>query len=144
MFKKFTIVLGMAVAVAGTTTVSSFVFVPEAQAFGFKSIKKAAKKVGRKVKKSGKAVGRTAKKGGKAAVIKGLKGAAKAGEYEVRGFHKVGRGAKRAGRAIKSYAKCVKQGGCGRIGDLPPGTKGNPRPTVRIRPSSAPVTAHRG
>jgi len=165
MLKKLTIVLGMAVAVAGTTTVSSFVFVPEAQALGIGSIKKVGKKVGRAAKKGGKFVGRKAKKGGKAIGRKAKKGgkfvgrktwkggkfvgrkAEKGGKFVGRKAEKggkaVGRGAKRAGRAIKSYAKCVKQGGCGRIGDLPPGTKGNPRPAVRINRSRAPVTAHR-
>ncbi|HUT48636.1 MAG TPA: hypothetical protein VM325_04805 [Alphaproteobacteria bacterium] len=154
MLKKLTIVLGMAVAVAGTTTVSSFVFVPEAQALGIGSIKKVGKKVGRAAKKGGKFVGRKAKKGGKAIGRKAKKGGKfvgrktwKGGKFVGRKAEKggkaVGRGAKRAGRAIKSYAKCVKQGGCGRIGDLPPGTKGNPRPAVRINRSRAPVTAHR-
>ena len=156
MLKNLTIVLGMAVAVAGTTTVSSFVFVPEAQALGFKSLKKAAKKVGRKAKKGGKVVGRTAKKGGKAVGRTAKKGGkavgrtAKKGGKKVRGGarkvflgeavpkaisrygRKTGRIAKRGGRAFKRYVECIqKKGNCGRIGPLPAGTKGNPRPAVR-------------
>lgn len=141
MLKKLTIVLGMAVAVAGTTTVSSFVFVPEAQAFGIGSIKKATKKVGRKAKKGGKAVKRTAKKGGKAVKRtakkggKKIKGGAKkvflgdaVGKAMSRYGRKTGRIAKRGGRAFKRYVECIqKKGNCGRIGPLPAGTKGNPR-----------------
>jgi hypothetical protein len=89
MLKKLTIVLGMAVAVAGTTTVSSFVFVPEAHAGWYKKAKKAAKK----------------------AALKTVNGIAKVGEYEVRGAHKVGRGAKRAGKVAGSVGK-----GYGRMG----------------------------
>jgi hypothetical protein len=129
MLKKLTIVLGMAVAVAGTTTVSSFVFVPEAQAFTHKKIKKAAKKVGRKAKKGGKAVGRTARKGGKK-----IKGGAKkvflgdaVGKAMSRYGRKTGRIAKRGGRAFKRQVKCLQTRRCGRLGPLPAGTKGNPR-----------------
>ena len=121
MLKKLTIVLGMAVAVAGTTTVSSFVFVPEAHAFGLGSIKKAAKKVGRTAKKGGKAVGRTAKK---------ITTGDAVGKAASRYGRKTGRVAKRGGRAFKRSFKCIKKGGCSRIGPLPAGTKGNPRPAV--------------
>ncbi len=89
MLKKLTIVLGMAVAVAGTTTLSSFVFVPEAQAW---SIKKAAKKVGRTAKKGGKYIGRKAKKGGKFV-----------GRTAKKGGKRVGRS--KAGRFVVSKAK---------------------------------------
>ena len=75
MMKKLLVVLLMAIAVAGMTTVTSLAFAPEAQAF---SIKKAAIKVGRAVKKN-RNVGRVSKVVGKAAV----------------------RGAKKAGKAVK-------------------------------------------
>ena len=145
MLKKLTIVLGMAVAVAGMTTVSSFVFVPEAHAWGYKNIKKAAKKVGSKANKGRKYIQRKAKKGTKV-VARGAKRATPyikrscirpsyspgdivrcgklAGRTAKRGYE----GAKRAGRhtkkAVRSYYKCTTRG-CGRIGDLPAGTKGN-------------------
>ena len=108
MLKKLTIVLGMAVAVAGTTTVSSFVFVPEAQAIGIGSIKKAGKKVGGAAKKAGKAIGRKAKKGGKAISRKAWKGS------------------KVARRIAKDYGKmgrCIVKRNCkGKIGPRQPGT----------------------
>ncbi len=65
MLKKLTIVLGMAVAVAGTTTVSSFVFVPEAHAGWWSKAKKGAKKVGSTAWRGAKAVGGAAEKIGK-------------------------------------------------------------------------------
>ncbi len=98
MLKKLTIVLGMAVAVAGTTTVSSFVFVPEAHAGWYKKAKKKAKKAAKKV-------GRTAKKAGMTPIIAGAIGGAKVGEYEVRGVRAGWRGAKRAGKVARSVGK---------------------------------------
>ena len=122
MLKKLTIVLGMAVAVAGTTTVSSFVFVPEAHAWGYKNIKKAAKKVGRKAKKGAKYIGR-----------KGAIGIYKVGEYEVRAARKGWRGAKRAGKVAGSVGKgfgkmgkCIVKRNCkNTIGPAQPGTRSN-------------------
>ena len=169
MLKKLTIVLGMAVAVAGTTTVSSFVFVPEAQAWGYKNIKKSAKKVGRKAKKGGKAVGRAAKKGGKAVGRTARKGGKAVGRTARKGGKAVGRngrtfgrsawkrgkaagrvaretgkGIRDAGKGFGEMGKCIVKRNCkATIGPLPAGTKGNPRPAVRIHRSSAPVTAHR-
>ena len=108
--KKLLVALVMAVAVpVGMTTVTSFTFVPEAQAFSFKN---AVKKVGRAVKKGGKAVGRGTKRAGKAVG----RGAKKAGKY-------VGRGAKKTGKAVWKGAKCIAKGGCATIGPAP----GNPQ-----------------
>ena len=152
MLKKLTIVLGMAVAVAGTTTVSSFVFVPEAHAGWYKKAKKATKKVGskakkgskyigRKANKGAKAVGRTAKKGGrkvwnnggKAVVRRAAIAGAKVGEYEVRGVRAGWRGAKRAGKVARSVGKgfgkmgkCMVMRNCkNTIGPAQPGTRSN-------------------
>jgi len=115
MLKKLTIVLGMAVAVAGTTTVSSFVFVPEAHAGWYKKAKKATKKAAKK------------------AALKTANGIAKVGEYEVRAARKVGRGAKRAGKVAgsvgKGYGKmgkCAVKRNCkNTIGPVQPGTRSN-------------------
>ena len=119
MLKKLTIVLGMAVAVAGTTTVSSFVFVPEAHAGWYKKAKKATKKVGRKAKKLGKK-----------ALRPGIYAGGKVGEYEVRGARAGWRGAKRAGKVARSVGKgfgkmgkCMVKRNCkNTIGD---GTRGS-------------------
>ena len=135
MLKKLTIVLGMAVAVAGTTTVSSFVFVPEAHAGWYNKAKKGLKKIGRGAKSGAKAVGRTAKKGGRKvwnnggkAVVRGaVIGIAKVGEYEVRGARAGWRGAKRAGKAIGREARktgwSAKQGGKDAVGAAKRGAK---------------------
>ena len=65
IFTAAVITMGVAFVVpVGMTAVSGFTFVSEAQAFGVKSLKKSAKKVGRKAKKGGKAVARS--KAGKA------------------------------------------------------------------------------
>ncbi len=141
MLKKLTIVLGMAVAVAGMTTVSSFVFVPEAHAGWYKKAKKAAKKVGSKANKGRKYIGRKAKKGGRKAWNNGGKaivrgaviGAAKVGEYEVRGARAGWRGAKRAGKVARSVGKgfgkmgkCMVKRNCkNTIGPAQPGTRSN-------------------
>ena len=113
--KKLLVVLLMAIAVAGMTTVTSLAFVPEAQAF---SIKKAAKKVGRAVKKNrnvgrvskvvGKAAGRGAKKAGK--VVKRV--ARVNGKAVVRGATKAGKAVKRVARGNgKAVVRVAKKAG---------------------------------
>ena len=95
--------------------------------------KKGGKAVGRTARKGGKAVGRTARKGGK----KVRSGAREVflGEAVPKAIarfgRKTGRIAKRGGRAFKRQVKCLQTRVCGRIGPLPAGTKGNPRPAVR-------------
>jgi hypothetical protein len=135
MLKKLFVVLAVTFAVAGTTSVTSIAFAPNAQAFGLGSIKKAAKKVGRTVKKGGKAVGREARKRGKlikkAMTWKTTKeigrdygrAAKRAGTAIGRGGKAVERAAKKTGRGYREMAKCVAKGGCdGRIGPQQPGT----------------------
>ena len=71
MMKKLLVALVMAVAVAvGTTAVTGFAFVPEAQAFSFK---KAVKKAGRGIKKTVNDVGHGRKKLSKSVLRGGRK-----------------------------------------------------------------------
>ena len=114
MLKKLTIVLGMAVAVAGTTTVSSFVFAPEAQALGIGSFKKAGKKIGRTAKNGGKFIGGKAKKGGKFIGRKAKKVGKKVGRTTWKGGKFIGRkaskGGKRVGRSTWKGGKAIGRG----------------------------------
>jgi hypothetical protein len=109
-------------APAGLTAVSSFAFVPEAQAGWYKKAKKAAKKVGRTAKKAGKGIGTSVKRGAKA-YIRLNKKALKAEARYIKKFGKgIGRTVKRAvpscGRisirgykkfrkGVKRYSKCL-------------------------------------
>jgi hypothetical protein len=128
MLKKLFVVLAVTFAVAGTTSVTSIAFAPDAQAFGLGSIKKAAKKVGRTVKKGGKAVGREARKRGKlikkAMTWKTTKEIGRDyGRAAKRAGKAIGRAAKKSGRGYREMAKCVAKAGCnGRIGPQQPGT----------------------
>ena len=100
MLKKFVVALVMAFALPGMTTVATFTFVPEAQAFSFK---KAVKKVGRSAKKAGKFVRHVAKVDGRF--------------YRDKVGKPIGRFAKKAGRKAGKGA-CFAVGGCsGTIGD---------------------------
>jgi len=138
VFVAFTVMFAVAATTTGVTNLS---FVPEAQAFGFDSIKKAAKKVGHGIKKGAKATGRGVKKAAKA-TGRGVKKAAKRTEWWAkdtgkfygdgikkgakavgRGVKKAakatGRGVKKVGRGAKKVAKCILRGGCATIGDRP-------------------------
>jgi len=105
-------------APAAMTTVTSFAFVPEAHAGGYKKAKKAGKKVGSKANKGRKYIGRKAKKGAKA-VGRGAKKVAKAiGRNRwARRIYKlknpdvrvIYRSAKRAGKAIVRKGRAVQR-----------------------------------
>ena len=129
MFKVFkssiaASVIAVAIATAGITTVSSFTFVPEAQAW---SIKKAVKKTTRVIKRKAKIV--------KDLNWKDAKDAYSYGSFK-EAYVAMGKGAyKHTKRAVKradshiaeatgSYARCLKNSNCGKIGKLPPGTAG--------------------
>ncbi len=116
MLKKLTIVLGMAVAVAGTTTVSSFVFVPEAHAGWYNKAKKATKKVGSIAKSGGKWVGRTAWRGAKG-YVRINKRVAKA---EVGYIKKVGKAIGRAAKKVAKGSVRITTKGYKEIGNLRP------------------------
>jgi hypothetical protein len=76
-----------------------------------KKVGNAAKKVGSGLKKAGKATGRGIRKANRIIVPSEIRNGAK-------------RGVKHIGKAAASYVKCVTKG-CGRIGNLPRGTKGH-------------------
>ena len=82
------------------------------------SIKSAAKKVGSGLKKAGKTAGRGIRKANRVIVPSEIRnGASKT-------YRATKRGVKHIGKAAASYGKCVTKG-CGRIGNLPRGTKGH-------------------
>ena len=82
------------------------------------SIKSAAKKVGRGIKKGAKKVGRGIKKANRVIVPSEIRNTA---SKIKRGTIKAGR---KVGKVAAANAKCLAKGGCGIIGDLPPGTRG--------------------
>jgi hypothetical protein len=135
VFTAAAISLGITFVVpVAITTVSSFTFVSEAQAFGFKSIKKAAKKVGRGVKNGGigaKAFGGWAGSAVKQAGKRTVHHAKRGGKTFTRSTSGAGRialgTAKAAGRTIdrRSSQACVALGSCqGTITrGVSPGTK---------------------
>lgn len=117
-------VIAVTIATAGVTTVTSFTFVPEAQAF---SIKKSFKKAGRVVKRKAKIT----KEALTWETTKSMPGALKeaygamgkgAYKYTKRGVRKTIVSAKGAGVLAVSQAKHALPKS--RIGDLPRGTKG--------------------
>ena len=117
MLKKFFLAIGIsAFTIIAAANLS---FAPEAQAFGWSSIKKAGKAVGSGAKKAGKAVGRNSKKAAKA-VGRGTEKAGKAvGSGAKKAGKWVGSNSKKAGKAVWEGGKCIAKGGCATIGDPP-------------------------